>query len=128
MGTKNYVPARDAEFKLWAATLVTGIGSNPTGYGVLAGKVTALTDALAKFDDDLNAHVAAQAAAKVATQAKRRTRSDFVDLIREVVKGIQSNPAVTDAMKAAIGITVPDDHKTPAPVPTTYPIPQVEDI
>jgi hypothetical protein len=128
MPNKSYIPSRDSEFKLWSATLVTGIGSNPTGYGVSAGKMTALGDAQAKFDDDLNAHLAAQAAAKTATQTKRQSRSDFVDLIREVVKGIQANPAVTDAMKTAIGITVPDDHRTPAPVPTTHPIPQIEDI
>ena len=55
-------------------------------------------------------------------RAKDDRRGDYDRLIREVVRRVQAHVSVTDAQRAALGITVRDAEPTPAPAPTTRPV------
>lgn len=83
-------------------------------------------DAQKNWDGAYPAHVAARAAAIAARADKEKTRAAFERAIRPLTNFLQSDPGVTDADRAAIGITVRDGGKTPAPAPTSAPVARVD--
>jgi hypothetical protein len=68
---------------------------------------------------------AAVAAAKAAKQAKDDARRAYVNAIRPLVRRLQASPAVTDAERASLGITVPNTSGS-IPAPTTRPLVAVD--
>jgi hypothetical protein len=72
------------------------------------------------------AHVKAQAAAIAATATKAQARREYEAVLRPAVRRIQSNGAVTDAQRGALGITIPDRTRTPVGAPTSRPLVQVD--
>jgi hypothetical protein len=72
------------------------------------------------------AHVKAQAAAIAATATKAQARREYEAVLRPAVRRIQSNGAVTDAQRGALGITIPDRTRTPVGAPTSRPLVKVD--
>ena len=63
---------------------------------------------------------------KVITAAKNDARKNYEKPLRLLIKNLQVNPAVTDDELRRLGIAVPSSTRTPAPVPTTYPVASVD--
>src|SRR5207249_5071281 len=67
-----------------------------------------------------NAWQAFQPQIDAALQTKDNARSASETLARQIAQGLQFNPAMTDAMRGAAGITIPKGTRTPvAPIITS---------
>ncbi|MEZ6113742.1 MAG: hypothetical protein R3C99_22430 [Pirellulaceae bacterium] len=122
----DYIPGSDADFDGFTVNLTTTINANLADYGLDAADVETLSAAQDAWNSAFPAYSAAVSAADAALAAKNSARESLSTAVREVVRRIQANSSVTDAARAAIGVTVADTTKTPAAVPTTSPIGRVE--
>jgi len=122
----DYIPRADADFDSWQANFVTYANANLAGLGLVAGDLTPIAGGQTGWTTAYTAHIAAQAAALSATALKDTARQTYVFLLRGLVKRLQASPAVNDAERGALGITIPDPTATPAVAPTTKPVVTVE--
>lgn len=121
----DYIPGPDANFQAWQANFVTYANANLAALGLVASDMTPVTAAQTNWNNAFPAHITAVAAAKAAKQAKDDARAVYVGVIRPLVRRLQASAVVSDAEKAALGITVA---ATPSPIgaPTTAPLVNVE--
>lgn len=122
----DYIPAPDPAFHNWQTTLIAYITANRAALGVSTDALTALTAAQTEWTTTYATHQATQAQALSDRQAKDDARTAYVTLIRAAVGQMQKNPAVTDAQRQAMQITVPDTTHTPAGTPTTRPVAKID--
>jgi hypothetical protein len=122
----SYVPNPDGDFDSWQANWATYAAANFAALGLTAGDVTAVQTAQTGWNTKYADHVAKQAAAAAARQAKDGDRSTYEGLLRSHSQQIQKRPGTTDAQRAALGITVPDTTGTPAGPPITAPVVTIE--
>lgn len=122
----NIIPDSDGDFSLFMTTFVNYVAAHAVAVGVPTATATALSDALLTFTDSLTAHQAAQTAALSARATKDTARVDLTGLARPIIQMIQSNPAVTDDIRALMGLPIRDATRTRVPLPTTRPVGQVD--
>ena len=122
----DYIPGSDGAFEAWEGVFVTYVVANAAALGVDAFTVTTLTTAQTSWTSALVGHGTAQASAESARQTKDDARDGLESKIRSLVRQMQSNPAVTDTQRQAMGITVYDATRTAAPSPTTRPVVTVD--
>ncbi len=119
----DYIPGPDDEFETYfreqfAPYAQANLG--PLGFsaadGIELGNVTtAWGYAWPAFNN-------AKAAFESSTMDKDEKRALAEAVVRRLAQKAQNNPAVTDAQKAALGITIRKTTKTPVGVPTTVPV------
>ena len=121
----DYIPGPDANYQAWVTNFVTYANANLAALGLVAADMTPVTTAQTAFNTGFAAHVAAVAAAKAAKQTKDENRAALTAAIRPLVRRLQASTVVSDAEKAALGITVA---ATPSPIgaPTTAPMVSIE--
>ncbi|MBL0870350.1 MAG: hypothetical protein IBJ18_07235 [Phycisphaerales bacterium] len=121
----DYIPGPDANFQAWQSNFVTYANANLAALGLTAADMAPVTAAQSTWATAFPAHVAAVAAAKAAKQTKDEARAAYVAVIRPLVRRLQAAPQVSDAERAALGITV---RQEPSPIgaPTTSPICTIE--
>ena len=119
----DFIPGADAAFDTWQANFMSVVGANPTAYGLVASDLVPASALQLTWAAAYPAHITAQAAAQAARQTKDAARTGYEPLIRGLAKRIQAQPPaiVTDAERAAAGLTVPDSNPTPVGPPTTAP-------
>jgi hypothetical protein len=122
----DYIPRSDADFSAWIQTFRNGINSAPTTFGFLPADVTTLQNLATDFDDARSSNDVAQAQAAAANAEKDAKRSLVEDFIRGRVARIQTLPAVTDAQRNLLGITVRSSTRTAVVAPTTKPVATVD--
>ena len=122
----DFVPAPDADFDHWQTILLTFVAGNHAALGVSSGEGTALTTAQTAWMATYATHQATQTQALSDRQAKDDARTAYVALIRAAVGQMQKNPAVTDTQRAAMNLTVPKTGHTPAGVPTSRPVGNID--
>ena len=118
----DYIPNPDGDFNAWQTNWVTFAAANSTALGIAAGDVTAIQTAQTDWNTKYGDHVAKQAAAAGARQAKDTQRTSFEGLLRSHSQQIQKRPSITDAQRASLGITVPASAPTPTGAPSTAPV------
>lgn len=121
----DYIPGPDANFQAWQANFVTYANANLAALGLTAADMAPITAAQGSWATAFPAHVAAVAAAKAAKQTKDEARAGYVAVIRPLVRRLQASAVVSDAERAALGITV---RQEPGPIgpPTTAPVCTIE--
>lgn len=122
----DYIPRSDAEFDLWHKSFDKYLKNNLAALGLTNTVTTQLSPLQTAWEINLSEFLAAQAAAEAATQAKDAARAALEAYLRILVRQLQSNPATTDAQRAGLGVTVPDDIRTPVPVPTAIPFGNID--
>lgn len=124
----DFIPSGDAEFDTWQDTLENFIGdaANRTRLGLTPAQTAPLDDKQGAWTSAYPAHVAAQSAALVASNAKNAARAAYEAPIRTFIAVLQRNPALTDADRTALKITIPATTRQNSAVPTTFPIPTVD--
>jgi hypothetical protein len=122
----DYIPPKDSDFNNWVKILCPYAHTEMASLGISVPQDAALQAALASWSIDYPALLSAQNTADQAAQVKKTTRKDFEAIIREIVSGVQANPSVTNEQKAALGITIYKETKTPSPVPITRPMAEVD--
>jgi hypothetical protein len=116
-----YIPAKDADFDAWIQNFNTLLTANPTNYGLVAADATAVD---AVTDPWVTAYPiainpATRTSGTIATKDAARATAEAT--IRPYAIRIRNNPAVSDALKLGIGVTVPNVPPTPIPAPTVAP-------
>ncbi len=122
----DYIPGPDADFQAWVANFVTYASANMAALGLVPADLTPISSAQTTFNADFADHFAARAAAQAAKQAKDQARAALTANIRPLVRRLQASTQVTDAEKAALGITVRDAEPSPIGPPTTAPLVSIE--
>lgn len=86
----------------------TVLNANLTGLGLVAGDITTLSSTTGAFSATIPLAVAAEASYHQAIENKKIKRVALVAAIRAMVKRVNGHPGMTDAIRAQLGITVPD--------------------
>jgi len=122
----DYIPAADAEFNAWQTNFLDYASANSVELGLDAADLTPLEAAQAEWETDFPAHVTAVANAESARADKDEARGGYVALVRALVRRLQASATITDAQRAALGITVPGMNPTPAGPPETRPLVSID--
>ena len=117
----DFIPAADPDFNTFFPALVQAATANAAVLKLAQADQTTLNGALTAWDAYYPAHLNAQKAATAAAATKTTARSAAEAVIRPLAAQWQANPAVTDALRAQLGITIAKTTHTPSPVPATRP-------
>lgn len=108
----DYLPLRDVELSAWAQNFNAQVQTSGTLLGLTQDEMTALDEMVEAWRTGYSGHVAAQAAAMGARALKDERRRAFKAMIRPLVRRLQVHPAMTDALRAAMRITIPQSQST----------------
>jgi hypothetical protein len=122
----DFIPQSDAEFNIWQQNFIGVLAVNQAALGISAGTIADLQTSGGAFQTDYGSFTTTQNSANAATQLKDTSRSTLENQIREQARIVQANPATTNEMRAQLGITIPDETRTPSPVPPTRPIASID--
>jgi hypothetical protein len=103
----DYVPSSDPELIQWLVNFVAVLTANETALGLTASDVTPLSTAKTALDSAISDFITKQSAYHSATQVKKNARGAVADILRPLVQRITHHPGMTDALRAQLGITVP---------------------
>lgn len=120
------IPRADGGFAAYANHYCEAVEKFWSVQGLDPGDLGPLKDALAAWNKDYPAHVAAQNKAEAARQAKDQATRELERQIRPVTAFVQSYPKTTDSDRAAIGISVRETGGPPTPPPASRPLLLVE--
>ena len=124
----NYMPRGDAQFAAWAKHYVQAVSEYFQQQGLDDPMLLQLQLAYGGWVNRYAAHVAAQNAARAATENKDEARAALEDAVRPVTNFVQSYPATTDADRATIGISIRPPSGTPSSAPRTAPSATVQSL
>lgn len=110
----DYVPKNDSQFGAWLANFLAVLEQHLADFGLQMSDFTPLDEAKTVFDGALSTHIARQAAAKQATEAKKAARKHSIEILRPLVRRINNHPAMTNELRAALGLPVKDEARTNA--------------
>ncbi len=120
--SKSYLPVRDNDLGQWAQNFSQLLLASPASYGLtpadgaaIASYVSAFTAALAAVNNP-----ATRTIASVAT--KDGAKAAMLATVRPYAMQIRNNLGVSNADKAAVGLRIVDQTKTPIAAPVTQPL------
>jgi len=119
--TRDYIPARDADFALWLANFAAYLTANAAALGLLPGDAAAVQ----QIADDyaaayaISSDPATRTSGAVATTRGLRLVAEAI--VRPYAMRINANQSVTDAQRVDLALTVRALVPTPVPAPATSP-------
>lgn len=120
----TYIPSREADLVTWSTNFDSKIAATPTAFGLTAGQATAYTALHGAFFTAYTTANDPRARTPVTIEEKNLAKQALINGaggIRALVGIIQNFPALTNAQRIDLGITVPDVDPTPVPVPEFAP-------
>ena len=124
----SYLPNGESDLVFWGNNFNSQIGTYGTSLGFTAPEVTAIQGFCTDLATQHQAARDAQDAARAIVALKDTAKDSFLKSVRAAVKRIQASPAVTNEIRAAFQITIPDESKSAPAVPTARPVIEVENI
>jgi hypothetical protein len=118
----SYVPSTDADLDAWADNFSDVLTADEVAYGLLPADSAIIAPLVAAFTAALATATNPATRTSATVAAKDSARVAMLDVVRPYAQRIASNPAVTDANKVAIGVTVRVTTRTPIPAPTVAPV------
>jgi hypothetical protein len=103
----GYIPRNDAEFLAWMNNFISVLNANLATFGLVAADLTPLTNARNDFQTKLGNFQTAETAFRTASEAKKTSRNTAEPLFRQMAQRINRHPAMTNALRAQLGLTVP---------------------
>ncbi len=122
----SYLPQSDANFDAWLDTFIAELKNLQGALGLAPATVNAIEASHTQLKTHLANINALKAQLAAETEAKNTLVESLTESVRALVRTLQANSLLTDADRARLGVTVPDTTPTPAPVPTTHPIAQID--
>jgi hypothetical protein len=122
----DYIPPNDAEFNTWQTNFLDYVNANLTALGLEHADAAPLEAARTNWATAYTAHVAAQATAQGASQTKKSARESYEQLLRVLVKRLQSQPNVSDAHRAGMRVSIHETTRTPLGAPETRPVATID--
>lgn len=123
---EHYMPRPDGDFGAWVNHYYDAVKKWWNEQGFEETDLKPLQAALAAWQKDYPAHVAAQQRAEGARQANYAARAALEKEVRPVTNFVQGYPKTTNADRAEMGITVRDNPPSPTPAPRSRPVALVE--
>lgn len=118
----SYIPTKDADLIAWGDNFAAVITADPALYGLLAADALVIQTQYNEFAAAYAIAVNPATRTIVTIAAKDEEKAGFLSIARAYAAIIRANAGVSDAAKAAAGLTIPDPTPTPIPVPSTTPI------
>lgn len=103
--TSDYLPRPDTDCAAFSANFYQVVKVWWSDRGLDAATMEALEAATTGFQADLNAHIAAQAAATAARETKDAARRMLEDTLRPIARFVQAYPDTTNTDRAAMGLS-----------------------
>lgn len=128
VSSENYIPRPDGDFDAWVNQYFPAVDIWWKAQGLDTGELSALNQALEEWRVLYPTHVAAQAAAEAARNAKDQARQTLEAAIRPVTRFVQSYPTTTNADRATMGISVRTGRKAGGLAPQTRPVMVIQTI
>jgi TolA-binding protein len=116
----DFLPRAQAELVTWATNFLSYLTANQAALGLTATEVVALQTQLSTASTAFRSDQSIQAQALASTKTLNMALEGLETSIRELNSKLQANPAVTDAQKAAMRLTVAKERSI-IPAPTTPP-------
>jgi hypothetical protein len=118
----DFIPQPDGNFSAWVSQFATQAADWYDKRGIDNPLAVACLSRLQEFLAAYEAHVAAQAAARGATHAKDEARSKLEACVRPLAAMLQTDPAMTNAQREMLGVTVRRPGGGRSPAPATAPL------
>ena len=122
----DYIPRSDSEFNDWQSNFIDYVTNNAGNMGLTPEDLAPLTAAQSSWQTAYNDLIAAEAALSNARENKNGTRQNYESSLRATSQRLQASTDVSDADRAALGLTIRDTVRTAAGVPTTRPLATIE--
>lgn len=119
---QDFLPTDDAGLQTFSGNFQSTLADNGTDLGLLEPEITSALVLQTAFNAALTAHNTAQNNAREFRQAKDIAAKNLRDSMRAITKRMQVHPAMTDALRASFGITIPDRVPSAIAAPTTSPV------
>lgn len=124
----DYLPGNASELVSWMQNFIAGLTIHAVELEVDMAEITALSTAKTNLSTAVADQVAKKTAAKTATTVKNTNQDDAESLIRAMVLQISDEPALTDDLRAELGLPIPDHTKTPSTVGPEVPAISLESL
>jgi len=118
----NYLPSRDGQLVTWSTNFAQVVAADPTAVGLTLQQSDDYTAAQAAYAAGYQTANDPLTRSPSNIEAKNAAKETLVDMTRGLVRIIQAFPGTTDNMRVNLGITVPDDTRTPVPPPSESPV------
>lgn len=122
----DYLPNSDPDFTAWMRNFIEYTSANLAALGLTAADLGPIQAKQGSWEAASAAFVTAQAQVRAARLVKDDERGGQADLVRPLVAVLQASPVVTDAQRAALGLTVRAATRTASPIPTSTPMATVD--
>ena len=103
----QYIPYNDTAFLAWMNNFLSVLNANLATFGLTAADLTPLTNARNDFQTKLSNFQAAETAYRAASEAKKTARLAAEPLFRQMAQRVNRHPAMTNELRAQLGLTVP---------------------
>ncbi|MCC6361277.1 MAG: hypothetical protein IT450_21270 [Phycisphaerales bacterium] len=104
----DFLPRPDGDFGAWARHFFDELKLWWAAEGLKLSDLDPLQQALTAWETEYPQHVAAQAAAEAARQAKDAARASLVAAVRPVARFVQAWPTTTNAARVNMGLPARD--------------------
>lgn len=118
----SFIPTRDDEYDGFLFNFKTALTAAPATYGMTAPDAVAISAAYTAWHTKFVAATNILTRTRMTIAQKDAEKVLSLSLLREQCSIIRANPAVSDANKIALGITVRDPVPTTIPPPATIPL------
>ena len=119
----NFIPSREASLVAWSNNLSSLISATPTAFGLTAAQATAYATLNTAFDTAYNTIKNNTTRSPANIIAKNQAKKNLIASARQLAGVIQKYPAITNAQRSALGLTVPN---MPSPIPPPGTAPALE--
>ncbi|MEZ6127779.1 MAG: hypothetical protein R3C59_03795 [Planctomycetaceae bacterium] len=126
MATKNRsLPAKGAELGPFATRFVEVLEALPGDYHTGPERTARLKALVTVYDQKYAAQLAAQDAARTATNEKDVAQTELLDELASISRFVKGNDEVSNASLERLGLPPRSTSRTPVPRPTEYPLADV---
>ena len=120
MATHDYIPRDEAGRVAWLLHFAGWMTTNGAGHGFTPAEIATLNTDVNDANTAVADTVNKEADFRAAVVSKQEAIGGAIHLSREDVRRLQADPTMTNADRAAAGITVPDAGPTPASAATVH--------
>lgn len=117
----SYLPRKESQLLSFAQNMDSLLKADAAGYGASAEETGALTAATAAFAASYQVAQDPITRSPANIETKNDDKAALIGVIRPLVKRMQGWEGMTNAKRAQLAITIPDDSPTPVPVPSSAP-------
>ena len=117
----NYIPKKNADFKVWLANLAALLATSYAAYGIASGDAAALSALNTTYEDAYEAATDPATRTKGTVAAAAEARAQAESFARPLCQRIAVNPNITAEQKIAAGVSTRNAMPSPIPAPTVAP-------